>query len=275
MDLYTKTSYQLAKSLTETYSTSFSMSSTLFAGSIRPHIYAIYGLVRIADEIVDSYHGEDAAQQLDELESQTAEAIASGYSSNPLVHAFATTARQFEIDAELIAPFFNSMRRDLKPVANLTKSEYDTYIHGSAEVVGLMCLKVFSGTAADYDKLAEGARALGRAYQKVNFLRDIKADNDELGRWYFPNCSFETLDEIEFKKIVADIKHDFATAKPVINQLPGDARQAIATSYAYYYRLLQIIERTPLEQLKRSRIRVPNNEKLRLLVKARLGVPIL
>lgn len=275
MDLYTKTSYQLAKSLTETYSTSFSMSSSLFASPIRPHIYAIYGLVRIADEIVDSYHGEDAAQQLDELESQTTKAIISGYSSNPLVHAFVTTARKFEIGSELIAPFFNSMRRDLKPVANLTESEYNTYIHGSAEVVGLMCLKIFSDTAADYDKLADGARALGRAYQKVNFLRDIKTDNDELGRWYFPDCSFETFDETELKKIIVDIKHDFATAKPVIKRLPTGARQAVATSYAYYYRLLQIIERTPLEQLKRSRIRVPNNEKLRLLVKARLGASIL
>lgn len=276
MDRYSTTSYRLARIVTEDYSTSFSMSSLLLGRAIRPHIYAIYGLVRIADEIVDTYNTADSGAQLDQLETQVVNALTSGYSSNPLVHAFATTARRYHIDTELIAPFFVSMRRDLSPVSSLSTDEYDTYIYGSAEVVGLMCLKVFvEGDQKAYDELRAGASALGRAYQKVNFLRDLGADADQLGRWYFPIGSAETFNDDIKNDIITDIEKDFAAARVAIPKLPTSARKAVATSYAYYSQLLAVIKATPADILRHSRVRVPNSRKIALLVKARLGVSVL
>ncbi len=272
MDLYTKTSYSLAKKLTENFSTSFSASSTLFSSSLRPHIYAIYGLVRIADEIVDTYRGGDMKQQLDALEEGTYVAISRHYSSNPIVHAFATTARMYNIDKELIAPFFESMRTDITPPKKYNQFEYERYIYGSAEVVGLMCLKVFcGGDAKHYGALKSGAQALGAAYQKVNFLRDIGEDSRSLGRVYFPSLDsikdFNDTSKIAIENdIMADLKH----ARTALLKLPKSSRYAVSLSYEYYSRLLVIIKRTPAETLKHGRVRVPDYQKIFLLIKTKL-----
>lgn len=269
MDTYTNVSYEIAKTVTERYSTSFSLSSSLFDRSIRKHIYAIYALVRIADEIVDTYRATDADAQLTHLQQETKSAMKSGYSTNPIVHAFANTARTFHITASLVDPFFASMRTDLTK-ATFTPKEYADYIHGSAEVVGLMCLKVFvSGDEELYAKQKAPARALGAAYQKVNFLRDMKADYAQLGRVYFPGVAYDTFGESEKRAIIKDIKHDFAKANTGIEKLPMSARRAVRMSYQYYYELLKKLEDTPAALIKEKRVRLPNTRKLWMLLQAR------
>ncbi len=267
MDLYAKVSYENSRHLTLRYSTSFGISSRFFTKDIQPHIYAIYGLVRIADEIVDTYKGTNSLQLLDDLERATYDALKSGYSTNPVVHAFALTARIYGIDRLLIAPFFYSMRMDLEP-QNYSPSNYKKYIHGSAEVVGLMCLRVFcNGNNTRYDQLAPGAASLGSAYQKVNFLRDLAADYKELGRLYFPGVTFETFDETAKQHIVDDIKKDFSDALPALRRLPSSCRKATLISYVYYTDLLNKLEKTPVETIKKTRIRVPSRRKLALIIR--------
>lgn len=275
MEQYARTSYSLAEKLTKDYSTSFSMSSTLFHRSIRHHIFAIYGLVRVADEIVDSYKGADAGTLLDTLEAHVYEQLASkqSFSPNPIVHAFVLTAKLFDITPTLIRPFFASMRTDLT-TKSFTKKAYDQYIFGSAEVIGLMCLKVFTlGNKEQYASLETGARALGSAYQKVNFLRDLKADYDERGRVYFPGVQYETFDDAQKHLIETDIKADFVVAKHTIPHLPPSARTAIRTSYDYYWELFKTIEKAPATQIKNRRLRVPTAKKLAFYVKAKVSAP--
>jgi len=269
MELYTKTSYKLARTVTLDYSTSFSKSSKLFSSDIRDHIYAIYGLVRVADEVVDSYTGKDTLEILNELEAHTLQALKTGFSPNPLVHAFVITAQKYSIGRDLITPFFKSMRMDVEP-KTYTSTVYETYIYGSAEVIGLMCLKVFCNDEAQYTKLEAGAKALGAAYQKVNFLRDMKADYDELGRVYFPGVIFETFDDKQKVAIVKDIKRDFKKAQAAITKLPTNSRAAVALSFAYYSELLNKLEQTPAGTIKAGRVRVNNAKKLQLLVTTRL-----
>lgn len=271
MDDYTRAAMQLSARFTHLYSTSFSSASKLFDASIRPHIYAIYGLVRVADEIVDTYKGNDQAALLVDLETETYAALQRGYSSNPLVHAFAVTTRQYGIDEELIGPFFASMRMDLEP-RTYDQQAYDLYIYGSAEVIGLMCLKVFvDNNSAQYEQLMSGARRLGAAYQKVNFLRDIAADHNELGRFYFPGLTFESLDDTTKQAIVTDIQDDFTAAKPYVRQLPASARKAVLLSYRYYDALLATLAATPVATIKQQRISVPRTKKLQLLLATRAG----
>lgn len=273
--LYDETSQATSRLVTGRYSSSFGSASRLFAPAVRPHIYNIYGLVRAADEIVDTYHGPDAADQLDDLEADVYRCIRSGYSANPLVHAYGLTARRHEIDKALIAPFFASMRSDLAP-AVFDQAAYEQYIHGSAEVVGLMCLRVFcAGDHAAYDRLAPGAARLGAAYQKVNFLRDVAADHGQLGRMYFPGLSFDGLDDAAKDVIVADIRADFAVADPAIQQLPPGCRQAVRASYVYYGRLLDKLAATPAVAIKRRRIGLGKPYKLYLFARtaARAGRP--
>lgn len=268
MDLYSSTSYDLSEKLTKRYSTSFSTSSRLFARSIRKHIYAIYGLVRIADEIVDTYSGNDAARHLERLKKDVYQAIKEGYSTNPIVHSFALTASSYGIGPELIDPFFESMAMDLEQKV-FDQDLYERYIYGSAEVVGLMCLKVFvNGDTATYDFLVPGARALGAAYQKVNFLRDIAADYRDLGRVYFPNVDYKTFSERDKKRIVKDISADFTSAQTAIPHLPKNARKAVQASFDYYGELLEILKETPVAVIKSRRVRVPNRKKAVLFVKA-------
>lgn len=265
MDLYTTVAYGVSKLVTERYSTSFSMSTRLFSSSIRPEIYAIYGLVRIADEIVDTYRGSDAAFLLSQLEQSTYAAIERGYDANPVIHSFALTAKQYGINEVVLQPFFESMAMDLEPAA-YNDSLYERYIYGSAEVVGLMCLKVFCGGDDDkYEQLKPGARALGAAYQKVNFLRDIAADYKELGRLYFPGVSFETFDDTVKMSIIADIEQEFVTAQAYIKQLPKNSQKAVTLSFLYYSHLLQELRRTPAAVLKDERVRVASIKKLFLL----------
>ena len=264
MELYTKVAYANSRQLTLSYSTSFGLSSRLFGKDIQKHIYAIYGLVRIADEIVDTYKGTDSSRLLDNLENDTYEAMKSRYSTNPIIHAFALTARQYDITQELIKPFFDSMRMDLHP-QNYTDKNYEKYIYGSAEVVGLMCLKVFCDDNDQYDKLKIGASALGSAYQKVNFLRDLSEDYRILGRLYFPAVTFEDFNDKAKHRIVKDIKKDFATALPALQALPESSRKATMMSYVYYSKLLEKLEQTPAEIIKTTRIRLPSHRKLLLL----------
>ena len=265
MDTYTKVSYATSKLFTTAYSTSFGLSIRLFKPSLRPHIYAIYGFVRIADEIVDSYTGSDRREILDDLEAQTKVALKTGYSSNPVVQAFIVTARQFNITKDLIAPFFNSMRMD-STTQKFDQKLYENYIYGSAEVVGLMCLKVFTADEVAYQKLEAGAKRLGAAYQKVNFLRDIASDANTLNRWYFPIASFETFDDAAKNSIITDIKKDFTAAEKAIAQLPSSSRPAVLLSYQYYSKLLKEIEQTPASLLLKKRIRVSDIQKTVLFI---------
>ncbi|HEX8390673.1 MAG TPA: squalene/phytoene synthase family protein [Candidatus Saccharimonadales bacterium] len=268
MDLYTQTAYENATQLTLRYSSSFSSSSRLFSPAIRRYIYGIYGFVRIADEIVDTYKGPHAATILDELEHDAYRAIKLGYSANPIVHAFADAARRFQIDTVLIAPFFDSMRLDLQP-RRYTAAMYSRYIHGSAEVVGLMCLRVFCGQEQSlYAALRPGAEKLGAAYQKVNFLRDLASDYQALGRLYFPGVTYDQFDEAAKAAVIADITADFAAAYPAIVQLPTTSRGAVMTSYVYYRSLLNKLDRASVETIKTSRLRLSSPAKLALLSSA-------
>lgn len=270
MELYDAAARQAARQLTLRYSTSFGTASRLFGSTIRDDIYAIYGLVRIADEIVDSYRGADAEQILRQLKAETYEALSRGYSANIIVHAFARTAQRFAIGRDLLEPFFASMAMDLRP-RQYSQADYNRYIHGSAEVVGLMCLRVFTGGARgddDYHALQAGAQALGAAYQKINFLRDLAHDRDVLGRIYFPELKSGRLNETSKRLIIQDIQTDMTTARQYIGRLSPDARAAVATSYRYYDALLAKLRSLPADVIDRYRVRVSNTQKLRILVVA-------
>lgn len=262
MELYNKTSLEISRILTTRYSTSFSLSSRLFGASIRPHIYAIYGLVRIADEIVDTYSGVDQEAQLDALETETYAALERLYSTNPIVHSFARTAQQYGIETAIIKPFFDSMRMDLHP-QEYDDDLYATYIHGSAEVVGLMCLRVFTEDDTElYEKLAPGAVALGSAYQKVNFLRDMTDDRARLGRTYFPGVKYESFSAADKRAIVESIRADFDAAKEAIPHMPASSRIAVASSYKIYRQLLEKLSEASVEEIKSTRVRLNAAEKL-------------
>jgi 15-cis-phytoene synthase len=266
MDLYLATSQTTSRLFTNAYSSSFGLASRFFSKPIRQHIYNIYGLTRIADEIVDTYQGVHSRTILDDLEQETYRAIARQYSANPILHAFQSSARKFGITNDLLEPFFASMRSDLVP-QTFTTASYQQYIHGSAEVVGLMCLRVFCrGEDAQYAELANGASKLGAAYQKINFLRDLAADHTELKRCYFPGITFESFDEKAKQAIVADIRSDMVVAIVAIHELPLGARRAVRASYRYYSALLEKLERTPAAIIKTRRIRINNLRKLSLLV---------
>jgi phytoene synthase len=272
MDTYTKLSYDFSRQLTKHYSTSFSLASRLFSSSIRPHIYNIYGLVRIADEIVDTYTGPDQASRLQALALETAAAMQTGYSPNPFVHAFVSTARRYGIDARLIDPFFTSMALDIQPSTYRAANDYNRYIYGSAAVIGCMCLKVFSnGDTTLYEQLRPAAEALGRAFQKVNFLRDLVDDHDRLHRYYFPVDDFDSFDDDTKANLVGDIRADFLAGNMAIHALPIGARKAVQAASVYYEALLQRLAVTPVEVLKHSRVRVPDSYKLRLFLKISLG----
>lgn len=268
MELYDETARQTARRLTLSYSTSFGLASRLFEASIRDDIYAIYGLVRQADEIVDTYRGQDAAGLLRQLEAETYAAIDRQYSPDLIVHAFARTAGRYGIGQELLRPFFASMAMDLAP-GRYDRATYQRYIAGSAEAVGLMCLRVFcANDQAAYRQLEPGARALGAAFQKVNFLRDLAEDRQRLGRNYFPelqDAQDGKLTEVTKQAIITDIENDFAKAAGSIGQLPPSARSAVRMSYRYYHELLAKLQATPAEELQVRRIRLGNVRKLWLL----------
>lgn len=262
------------------YSTSFGLAARLLSPGVREPVRSIYALVRIADEIVDGAAagaGVTVATQrelLDELEQETMLAIARGYSTNLVVHAFAITARQTGITELLIAPFFASMRRDLS-AEPFTASSVDEYIYGSAEVVGLMCLRCFlleaPRSVSEVVDLELGARRLGAAFQKVNFLRDLAADSESLGRNYFPGIDPSGITESEKIRILDDIDADLAAAERVLPLLPRGSRTAVTAAHNLFARLSRKLRATPAEQLLTARIRVPNPEKLAILAGATLG----
>ena len=266
--LFDSVSFDCSTQVTKAYSTSFSSAVKMLGPSIRQDIYNIYGFVRFADEIVDSFHDFDKKTLLDKFEHDLYEAISSKISLNPILNSFQYTINKYNIPNDLIASFMKSMRQDLHQQVYNSKEEYQEYIYGSADVVGLMCLKVFvNGDNNKYNELRDGAMRLGSAFQKVNFLRDLKADFEELNRTYFPNTNLTHLDEKAKKEIIADIDADFDAAYLAIKQLPIEARFGVYTAYRYYKRLLKKLKATPSTEIKNVRIRVPDYQKLELLAR--------
>jgi phytoene synthase len=265
MNIYNETATATAKQLTERYSTSFSKATRLFPIAMRAHIYNIYGMVRVADEIVDTYMGENALEILDEFEQSIYTAMQRNYSANLITHAFCLTANKYGIGKQLIEPFFASMRIDC--LNSYDRSQYEAYIHGSAEVVGLMCLKVFmNNDKVGYNHLAPGAKALGAAFQKVNFLRDIADDNQRLGRYYFPVGTYDSFNESDKNSIVTDIRNDFKLAFAATEQLPPGAQLPVRSATKYYMSLLNKLDKAAPAELQKRRIRVSDSRKLLLLV---------
>ena len=256
----------LGTMITQKYSTSFSLAVGLLGQSIRQDIYNIYGFVRTADEIVDSFHGLPQEEMLDRFQDETNFALKSGISTNPIINAFQSTVRKYDIPRELIDAFLKSMRFDLTKKVYANQDEIDEYIFGSADVVGLMCLMVFvKGDLKEYERLKEPAMRLGSAFQKVNFLRDLKADYEDLNRAYFPSVDPGNFTELNKERIVAEIEEDFRFAAEGIAQLPREARFGVYLAFKYYTKLLQKIVRTPAVVIVQNRIRVSNSHKFYLL----------
>ena len=258
-----------SKIVTKTYSTSFSMATKMLASSIRQDIYNIYGFVRLADEIVDSFHDYPKEELFVKFESDLESAIKNKISLNPILNAFQYTYHKCKIDRKLVDAFMDSMRLDLHKKNYDTEAEYKNYIYGSADVVGLMCLKVFvQGNNMLYIKLKNSAMKLGSAFQKVNFLRDLKADREDLNRTYFPNTKFEKLSESEKNEIINDIEDDFKIGLEGIKELPLDAKFGVFMAYRYYNQLLKKLKKTPAKEIINRRIRVPNLKKIELLTRS-------
>ena len=267
--IFDTVSKDCSRIITQTYSTSFSMATKMLSNSIRQDIYNIYGFVRLADEIVDSFHDYDKEALFIQFEADLETALINKISLNPILNSFQETYHNYSIDKEMVDAFMNSMRQDLHKTVYHTEEEYKNYIYGSADVVGLMCLKVFvKGDREKYEKLKETAMALGSAFQKVNFLRDLKADHDELNRTYFPNTDLNNLDEISKKAIIDDIEKDFAEGLQGIKQLPLEAKFGVFMAYRYYNQLLVKLKTTPALEIKSTRIRVPDYKKVELLTRS-------
>lgn len=266
---YDLAAYRVAREVLAAYSTSFGLGTRLLGRRARAHIEAVYALVRIADEIVDTRGGDDAGELLEELRAQVSRAMAIGWSSNPVVHAFARTAARVGITEAEIDPFFESMATDLA-VTEHDRASYERYVFGSAEVVGIMCLRVFlnadrpARTAViEPDPVTvAGARALGAAFQKINFLRDLAADHRGLGRSYFPGVTPESLDADALDVIVAEIGADLTAARAALPLLPGRARAAVAATLALYERLLAVLADTPPEEIIERRVRIGDAHKI-------------
>lgn len=267
--LYRDISYETSKLITRSYSTSFSKAVSYLEPGIREAIYSIYGFVRLADEIVDSFHDYDREKLISQFERDYYEAFENRISINPALNSFQETVRNFNIPDELIKAFLNSMKADLHKSFYASKTETDEYVYGSAEVVGLMCLMVFvKGNMIQYDELKEPARRLGAAFQKVNFLRDIKNDTEQLDRHYFHNTIGKEFTENVKKEIVDDILEDFRAAYPGIKKLPPDSRIGVLIAYYYFLTLLRKINSTPAVRQFERRIRIPDFIKLLILSKA-------
>jgi phytoene/squalene synthetase len=276
LDLYTSVAQKTASLVIRDYSTSFGLASRILGHESRQHIDNVYALVRLADEVVDGVAVEAGLASskvrlsLDELELDTYSAMEAGYSTNLIVHAFAHTSRAVGINRDIVEPFFTSMRMDLSD-RTYTQESFDTYVYGSAEVVGLMCLAVFvrdnKPTAAQSTILVAGARSLGAAFQKVNFLRDLSADVDGLGRSYFPGVRIDTFSEVDKTRICDDIDQDLERAAATMPLLPADARRAVGL----FASLNAKIRVTPAEILKTSRIRVSDPEKFLIAARVIMG----
>jgi len=278
--LYDRVAEETASIVIRRYSTSFGLASRLLGDSVRQHVENIYALVRVADEIVDGSATDagldavGAARQLNELERETEYAMENGFSANLVVHAFGLTARETGFGSELTAPFFESMRTDLSATEHDQES-FDRYVYGSAEVVGLMCLKAFlldsPVSDAERARLETGACALGAAFQKVNFLRDLAADFKALGRSYFPGVSVDSFTEADKNRLLDNIDADLRVSAAVVPALPANSRRAVALAQGLFAELAVRLRATPANQLVASRVRVPNPVKLRIAAAAALG----
>ena len=265
--LYDSISSESSKIITKKYSTSFSIAVNLLSSNIREAIYNIYGFVRVADEIVDSFEEYPKEELLDRFEEEYRYSLKVGISTNPVINAFQGTVSKYNIDHALVDSFLKSMRTDLEKQNYDNQEEIDNYIYGSADVVGLMCLKVFvQGDDEKYNNLKEPAMKLGSAFQKVNFLRDLNEDFENLNRSYFPNINPNNFTEEDKSKVLLEINNDFEEAYEGIVKLPKEAKLAVYVAYKYYFNLLNKIERTPSKTLKEKRIRVSNPKKMALLV---------
>jgi 15-cis-phytoene synthase len=269
MKLYNKTTFDISRVITQNYSTSFSLATRLLDKKTRDAIYSIYGFVRVADDIVDTFHNYDKKYLLKKFEEDYCEAINNGISTNPVLHSFQITVKKYKIPDEHIQVFLKSMKYDLIKNNYENKEEIEKYIYGSADVVGLMCLKVFcDGDEKLYNKLENSARKLGSAFQKVNFLRDLKNDIENLGRKYFPEIDKNTFSEDIKGKVIQDIESDFKFAFDGIKNLRNKPRLAVLTAFYYYKNLLTKIKRTPANKIIEKRIRISNFKKVLLLIKA-------
>ena len=267
--IFDEVSEMCSKTVTESYSTSFSLATRMLSPSIRQDIYNIYGFVRFADEIVDSFHDYNKEELLNNFEKELRYSITNKISLNPILNSFQKTLLKYEIDIELVNSFLKSMRWDLDKKVYLNKQEFDEYIYGSADVVGLMCLKVFvSGDQDKFNQLKPYAMSLGSAFQKVNFLRDLKADHESLNRSYFPNLNIDKFDEKSKQFILNEIDKDFTNALKGILLLPSSARFGVYTAYKYYLKLLNKLRKTDPLKIKNSRIRVPNYQKINVLARS-------
>lgn len=270
MDLFKQTCLKCSKVITEAYSTSFTLGIKTLDSKFHFPIYAIYGFVRCADEIVDTFHEHDKQALLQEFKEQTYKAIETGISLNPVLHAFQSVVNEYKIDLVYIEAFLKSMEMDLDE-QQYDHQLYGDYIYGSAEVVGLMCLKVFcEGDDELFEKLKKPACSLGAAFQKVNFLRDMQSDYLERGRVYFPKVEFKQFDNISKAEIEADICKDFEDAYIGIMQLPRSARLGVYLAYKYYMKLFRKLQGLPATHILSNRVRVPDNTKLALLVSSYL-----
>jgi len=262
---YNNLCFEISKLITERYSTSFTRGIKTLHKRFQLPVFAVYGFVRLADEIVDTFHNHDKEQLLNRFKEDTYRAIEEKVSTNTVLHAFQLTVHQYKIDTELIDAFLYSMEMDLGKV-NYNNELYNKYIYGSAEVVGLMCLRIFvEGDDALFEKLKEPARSLGAAFQKVNFLRDVKSDHEERGRVYFPGIDFQNFKEDAKRQIEREVAEDFKEAYKGILLLPIGAAGGVLLAYKYYLVLFNRIKRVPVSRMKESRIRVPDFHKVLML----------
>jgi phytoene/squalene synthetase len=258
-----------SKIVTKTYSTSFSLATKMLSKSIRQHIYNIYGFVRFADEIVDSFHDYDKNLLFKDFSCDLEKSLKNKIHLNPILNSFQATYHKFNIDKDLVDSFMGSMEKDLHKKKYMTDQEYEDYIYGSADVVGLMCLKVFvNGDTEKYEELKSFAMRLGSAFQKVNFLRDLKDDFEILNRTYFPNTDLNKLNEESKIKIINEIEEDFKEGLNGIKKLPIEAKFGVFMAYRYYSQLLKKLKKTPALDIKNTRIRVPNYKKIELLTRS-------
>ncbi len=263
--------YEISELITKRYSTSFSLATSLMEPEVRKAVYAVYGFVRLADEVVDSFHGYPQQLLLDNLEQQLEEALQQKISTNPILNAFVDTVERHQISREYIAAFMRSMRADLSQATYTSEDDLNEYIYGSADVVGLICLQIFCrGNEPLFLYLSPAAEKLGSAFQKVNFLRDLHCDKEKLGRSYFPEVSNDNFNKESKQKIEASIEADFAEALVGIKALPGRSKMAVALAYYYYKVLFNKIKRSSPERLLKERVRISNVTKCLLLLKIKL-----
>ena len=266
--IFDTVSFECSKNVTKSYSTSFSAAVKMLSPSIRQDIYNIYGFVRFADEIVDTFHDYNKEVLFDMFEKDIASSLQNKISLNPILNSFQHTVHKYAIPQSMIAAFMNSMKLDLHKTEYKSFDEYNEYIYGSADVVGLMCLKVFvNGNDTKYSELEHSAMRLGSAFQKVNFLRDLKADYEDLNRTYFPNTDLSRLDEQSKEAIIKEIEADFEAGYQGILKLPIEAKFGVYTAFVYYKKLLSKLKKTPSIEIKNTRIRVPDYQKYGLFAK--------